>query len=219
MSDKNLDPCLVTDLETAVGESFNGMCWQKKADGKRCRQLTGWGTAHPGVGPCKHHGGIPQTPSIIESELQPLDSYAGQIKNERLRDLVMAAERGNALDSLNPEIALMKGLIGLLAEGIGLKLISHPETGELLYVEQPEQLEDQVKDLVRVINTLTNSYKTKYAVLIQMKEAIPRSEVRTYVEAIQNVLSKNLRDDCPKCHAKIGLMTAVFDDLAALNHL
>lgn len=36
-------------------------CGAKKQDGNPCTQVAGWGTDHPGYGPCKHHmGSTPQ---------------------------------------------------------------------------------------------------------------------------------------------------------------
>src|SRR5215472_13809284 len=46
------------DLKKKQGERFKmGRCNAQKKDGGRCQQAKGWGTTHPGVGPCKMHGG------------------------------------------------------------------------------------------------------------------------------------------------------------------
>ena len=217
--DHEYDPCMKTELEVVVGKSDGEFCGELKVNGEPCRQLAGWGTVHPAIGPCRHHGGMKPGPHNKKDDFKPLTTYSGMIRNTMLRDLVMQAERGGSLDSLDAELALLKGVIGMIAQMIGVLVVSDPDTGEIQYIESMQDFDEQTAHLLRTVNTITNTYKTKFNVLVQMKEAIPRSEVRAYVESIKNVLELHLRDDCPHCHRHIGILSDVLKDMANLEHL
>lgn len=214
-----IEPCDVTDLETHVGASVDGQCGAPKPDGTICSLKAGWGTEHVGLGHCRHHGGVPATRGAPDVEIMPLGSYAPVIRNEKLRNFVLSASKGNALDSLDAEIALAKGIAAYLADMIGVEIKTDPVTGEIEEVEAPHLIEEQAKDILRVINTIISSYKAKYGVLAQLKETIPRAEVRAYVENIKNVLEREVRDDCPTCGADLGILEAIFEGIAKIQHL
>lgn len=49
----------------------------RKLDGKRCDKVAGWGTNHPGEGPCKHHGGtVPKARHTQRDNIVELNGMA-----------------------------------------------------------------------------------------------------------------------------------------------
>ena len=194
-----------------------------------CNRPRGWGTDHVGAGNCKTHdvqamvetvNSITLTPTADSNPVSPTArSYAKSITDSRLRQLVVENEQamsdtGDGM--LDPEIALLRAMIALLADGIGIVITFDPESGETEIKQGYYGLNAQARELSRTIKTLTDTQRAKYQVMMQMRETIPRSEVRRLIEMIQVVLMKHPRDSCPECGGHIGILSSVLDELETL---
>jgi hypothetical protein len=91
------DPMTVT----AATGPHDGRCGKGTRRGSQCTQVAGWGTDHPGVGPCKLHGGA--TPSRH-------GRYSG-IQREALRDLIAKHETDPDPLNLLPDLAALRALV------------------------------------------------------------------------------------------------------------
>ncbi|MGX1514015.1 hypothetical protein [Streptomyces collinus] len=72
--------------------SAHDKCGAKKRSGGACGQTAGWGTDHPGIGPCKLHGGM--TPAHVTAA-----------RNERARQAVVVYGLPREID---PAAALLE---------------------------------------------------------------------------------------------------------------
>jgi hypothetical protein len=66
--------------ESSAGPEIEGNC-NVVRKGKRCKYKAGWGTDHPGFGPCKHHMGC--TPSVsLSSHKEAAVAHARSLAGE-----------------------------------------------------------------------------------------------------------------------------------------
>lgn len=182
-----------------------------------CQRTAGWGTPHVGGGLCRDHDnppvkdGIPPLPAVR-------NSYASVVANSRFRELISYYEQQESIDSLDDEIVLMKSLIALLAEFVGLD-VKIDENGQADVMQGYLGLSSQSREIVSIIRTLSETIKVKYQIIVATREAIPRDDVRKYIAAIETVLQKSLRDTCPHCGREIGMLTTVLIDLGNIQSL
>ena len=55
-------------------------CGSRKKSGLRCKQPAGYGTEHPGYGPCKYHLGKTRTPSQRAAQQEMQDRYEEKLR-------------------------------------------------------------------------------------------------------------------------------------------
>ena len=186
------------------------ICGSEKKSGGQCLKQAGWGTTHLGSGPCRTHGGA-SSEGIVLREVG--SSYTEVVKHQRLKELLSEQDTEAFLDNTDGEIKLIRAIIKLLAENLGMSLSTD---GEELSVTA---MKHDAAEIIAMAAQLSIAIKRKYEILQIAGETIPREKVLSWVNQIQLILNNTLRDTCPHCRRDHGMRSRAFEALKMLGDL
>jgi len=98
----------------AQGYKPKTCCGRKRADGQPCTRGAGWGTATPGTGPCKLHGGLKRGKKA--GDVADKRIKAGGICSDILAEYATKVDAVRASKAARREVALVQ--LGRMAEGL-----------------------------------------------------------------------------------------------------
>ena len=200
--------------EPVRDQEGNPICGSPSQSGLQCNRVAGYGTPHLGYGICALHGG--------ERRMIPLDvrdGYKALVKHQRLRELLTEEAANPNIDSLDGEIILLRAFIKLLAEKFGFEQVYHDGKPSFEPIEGFGAFVEQIMPVAKLLERLTDAIERKYTILGIAGAVIPRDTVRAYMNQVQLVLLKTLRNDCPMCHKTHGMKDQAIGALELLGSL
>lgn len=211
VADGVLDGVMQAEPSVAIATT-TVRCGETTARGGTCRRDAGWGTHHRGEGPCiEHDGGYLEPSEDFDA------SYADVVTDEKFRQLILKAEKSGNLMSLNSELALLKAAAAYMAEHFGTSIEIDPETGGIRMQQGAVGLNEQARDLLKIVREITNTQKVMAGVEAMAREYVPREQVRRYVGAMGAILQSRLRNLCPECGHELGMLDDVLSDIEELQ--
>lgn len=184
---------IVARENNALSIDGRAICGAKVSSGE-CQLGAGWGTSHPGSGRCSKHEAVKTRPDrSLVSKDSLSDSYSVIVKHRRLKEF-LAEESDDLLDN---EIRLARAMIKVIAEEFGMTV--DPESQQVTEVRGFEGLSAHAKTIAALQDSLSNLIKRKYELLAIASNTIPRERVLAYINQVQLVLDKLLRNTCDNC--------------------
>lgn len=220
------DPDIGITYKNKFGESFCGRPKVGKGaqEGQPCGRAAGWGTTHQDKGACKFHGGNDRNSALMSNNKRIAliehaeNSYAAAVKNEKLRALITKEAANEQLDNLDGEIILIRSFIKLICEDFGIGIEEDDETGNLSVIRFMA-LSSEAKTIAGLVEDLSKLIEKKYRISQMAGENVPRETVRAYINQIQIVLSKVLRNNCAKCGDQHNMLDVTFAGLALVGNI
>lgn len=199
-------------VDEKYGLAIQGRCGAEKSSGTGlCMRKAGWGTHHLGRGHCIEHG----SDELHFSE--PYDnSYAQFVSSTKLRRIIQQFERGENTLSLSGELAVLKAMLAYGTEQLGSS-VRIDEQGNLLVEHDAVGLNEQMKDLLKVIREISVTVKSIASIEQTVRDYIPREQVRQYISAMSVILNKHLRNTCPHCQGDLDILDSVLADMEKLH--
>lgn len=163
-------------------------CGAKARNGGECMQLAGAQTDHPKMGRCKFHGGKTPVKHGLYSNLP----------RTLLTDRIEALKRDPEALTVDSEMAIVRALLELQIEQMGVNMDQYTSLQELLQTVKPDSEEamEAVESLARsakrldgdgvvtLINALGKLVKLSFEMRFARKHSIPVSELEIILEQI-----------------------------------